>query len=64
MFDLREFVKQGFSDAVDIGDNRLLRLTAAGWYDKGVLTEDDLAEIGAAIDAKSCAYVAEQEGEA
>ena len=64
MFNLREFVKQGFSDAVDIGDTPLLRLTAAGWHDKGVLTEGDLAEISAAIDAKNCAYVAEQEGEA
>ena len=53
MFDLRGFVKQGVSDAMDIGDNRLLRLTAAGWYDKGVLTKDDLAEIDAAIDAKN-----------
>jgi hypothetical protein len=28
-------------------------LNAVGWLEKGVLTEDDLAEINAAIDAKN-----------
>lgn len=28
-------------------------LNAAGWHEKGVLTEDNLAEIQAAIDSKN-----------
>ncbi len=40
MFNFGAFLKNGF-------------LNAAGWHEKGVLTEDDLAEIQAAIDAKN-----------
>lgn len=51
MFSLREFVKSGFLKAVGkLADYQII-LNAAGWLEKGVLTEDDLAEISAAIDA-------------
>ena len=52
MFSLREFVKQGLLDAIGkLGDYQVI-LNAAGWHDKGVLEEDDLAEIQIAIDAQ------------
>ena len=49
MFDLRNFLKKGFLDAVGAMPDYKLILNAAGWYDKGVLTADDLAEIENAI---------------
>lgn len=53
MFNLREFLKRGFMDAVGKMADYQLILNAAGWLDKGVLTEEDLAELQAAIDAKN-----------
>lgn len=53
MFSLREFVKKGLLDAVGKMADYQVILNAVGWYDKGVLTEDDLAEIQAAIEAKN-----------
>lgn len=50
MFSLREFVKKGFLDAVGKMANYQIILNAAGWQEKGVLTEDDLSEINDAID--------------
>lgn len=48
-FNLREFVKRGLVDAVgNMADYQVI-LNAAGWHDKGVLTEDDLAEINALV---------------
>lgn len=52
MFSMREFVKDGFLKAVGKMADYQIILNAAGWHEKGVLTEDDLAEIGAAIQAK------------
>ncbi|MGN0592908.1 MAG: hypothetical protein ACI4JQ_06660 [Ruminococcus sp.] len=51
MFNLREFVKSGFLKAVGKMADYQIILNASGWLEKGVLTEDDLAEISAAIDA-------------
>lgn len=48
-FELREFIKKGFIDAVGKMPNYQIILNAAGWHEKGVLTEDDLAEINAVI---------------
>lgn len=45
MFNLREFVKKGFLDAVGQMPNYQIVLNATGWYEKGLLTEEDLAEI-------------------
>lgn len=49
MFSLRVFIKKGLLDAVGKMSNYQVILNAAGWLDKGVLTEDDLAEINTAI---------------
>jgi len=49
MFSLREFLKKGFIGAVGHMADYQIILNASGWMDKGVLTEEDLAEINAAI---------------
>ena len=59
MFSLREFVKKGFLDAVGKMANYQIILNAAGWHEKGVLTEDDLSEINNAIES----YIPEKEKE-
>lgn len=53
MFSLREFIKKGLLDAVGKQADYWVILNAAGWLEKGVLTEDDLAEIQTAIDEKN-----------
>lgn len=52
LFILREFIKRGLLDAVGKMADYQIILNAAGWLEKGVLTEDDLAEIQEAIDAQ------------
>ncbi len=52
MFCLRDFVKIGFVKAVGKMADYQIILNAAGWLEKGVLTEADLAEIQAAIDSQ------------
>ena len=52
MFSLRNFVKTGFLKAVGKMSDYQIILNAAGWNEKGVLTEDDLAEIQSAIEAQ------------
>ena len=59
MFSLREFVKKGFLDAVGKMADYQIILNAAGWHEKGVLTEDDLSEINNAIES----YITEKEKE-
>lgn len=59
MFSLREFVKKGFLDAVGKMADYQIILNAAGWHEKGVLTEDDLSEINNAIES----YILEKEKE-
>ena len=49
MFNLRNFIKTGLIKAADSMADYQIILNAAGWLEKGVLTEDDLAEIEAAI---------------
>lgn len=61
MFSLREFVKRGFLSAVgNMADYQII-LNAAGWLEKGVLTEDDLLEIQTAIDARDLADAEEED---
>ncbi|MBR3569851.1 MAG: hypothetical protein IKN96_03480 [Oscillibacter sp.] len=60
MFSLREFIKKGFLDAVGRLPDYQVVLNAAGWCDKGVLAQDDLAEIQAAIDAHNAAATVPQ----
>jgi len=45
MFSLKEFLKEGFIKAVGKMADYQIILNAAGWYDKGVFDETDLAEI-------------------
>lgn len=60
MFNLREFIKNGFLKAVGKMADYQIILNAAGWLEKGVLDESDLAEIQTAIDAQ---YTVETENE-
>jgi hypothetical protein len=57
MFKLRDFIKRGLFDAVGKMADYQVILNATGWYEKGVLLEDDLAEISARIEAQ---YVTEE----
>lgn len=45
MFNLREFVLKGLKQAVGHEAEYKIRDVAAGWLDKGVLLEADLAEL-------------------
>lgn len=50
MFILKDYIKKGFLEAIGkMGDYQII-LNSAGWFEKGVLTEEDLAEIQSAID--------------
>lgn len=51
-FTLSGFIKRGLIAAVGRMADYQIILNAAGWLEKGVLTEEDLAEIQAAIDAQ------------
>ena len=53
MFSLKEFIKKGLLDAIGKMADYQVILNAVGWFEKGVLTEEDLAEIQTAIDAKN-----------
>ena len=52
MFSLKEFVKSGLLKAVRKMADYQVILNAAGWLEKGVLDETDLAEIDTAISAQ------------
>ena len=52
MFSLRDFVKNGLIKAVGKMADYQVILNAAGWLEKGVLEESDLAEIQAIIEAQ------------
>lgn len=60
MLSFKDFVKSGFLRAVGRMADYQIILNAAGWLEKGVLTEDDLAEIQTAIEAQ---YQTEAENE-
>ena len=53
MFSLAKFIKNGLLDAVGKMADYQVILNAAGWYEKGVLNEGDLAEIQAKIENKN-----------
>lgn len=63
MFNLREFVKKGFLAAVGRMAEFQIRLNAAAWLEKGVLTEDDLSEIEARLAARAAAEQTETEAD-
>jgi hypothetical protein len=52
MFTLKDFIKKGLLNAVGKMADYQIILNAAGWLEKGVLTEDDLMEINSAIEAQ------------
>ena len=56
-FTLKNYIKRGLLSAVGSMADYQIILDSAGWMEKGVLTEDDLMEIQAAIDAQ---YVVEE----
>lgn len=58
MFSLKDFIKNGLLKAVGKMADYQIILNAAGWFEKGVLLEEDLAEINAAIEAQ---YLTEEE---
>ena len=60
MFNLGSFIKGGLIAAVGKMADYQIILNAAGWFEKGVLTETDLAEIQAAIDEKNAKIEAER----
>lgn len=60
MFNLGAFIKGGLIAAVGRMADYQIILNAAGWFEKGVLTETDLAEIQSAIDEKNARIEAER----
>lgn len=57
MFSLKEFIKKGLLNAVGRMADYQVILNSAGWMEKGVLDESDLAEINAKIEAQ---YITEE----
>ena len=53
MFSYRNFLMQGFRNAVGKMQDYQIILNANGYYEKGVLTEEDLAELQELINAKN-----------
>ena len=61
MFNYRNFLMTGFRSAVGHMADYQVILNANGYYEKGVLTEDDLSELQALIEEKNAAAEAEDE---
>lgn len=53
MFNYREFLMTGFKNAVGKMADYQIIFNANGYYEKGVLTEEDLAELQSMINAKN-----------
>ena len=51
-FTLKNYIKSGLIAAVGKMADYQIILNSAGWMEKGVLSEEDLADIQAAIDAQ------------
>ena len=51
-FTLKNYIKRGLITAVGKMADYQIILNSVGWMEKGVLSEDDLADIQAAIDAQ------------
>ena len=52
MFNFKEFIKNGLIKAVGRMADYQVILNAAGWFEKGVLEESDLADIQLAINSQ------------
>ena len=53
MFSMHDFIMQALLDAVGKMADYQVILNAAGWQQRGVLTEEDLAILQTAIDEKN-----------
>ena len=53
MFNYREFLMTGFKNAVGKMADYQVIFNANGYYEKGVLSEEDLAELQQMIDEKN-----------
>lgn len=60
MFSLREFLKKGFLKAVGSMPTYKIILNATGWYEKEVLTLEDLEEISKAIEEYEKSLIVEE----
>lgn len=63
MFSLSNFIKDGFLKAIGNKPDYEIKLKSADWFAKGVLTEEDLAEIETAIESKNTEFLKEEESE-
>ena len=61
MFNLKDFIKKGLLGAVGKMADYQVILNAAGWLEKGVLSEEDLAEINVTIESQYAIEVTEEE---
>ena len=61
MFSLSKFVYDGLISAIGRMEDFKIMLNAAGWHDKGVLSQDDLEAIEKALVAYNEEVKAEQE---
>lgn len=59
-FTLKNYIKRGLIAAVGKMADYQIILNSVGWMEKGVLSEEDLADIQAAIDAQ---YVVDEPAE-
>ena len=53
MFNLRNYIKQGYLDAVGKMPDFWIIINSTGYFEKGVLLQEDLAEINAKIEEKN-----------
>lgn len=53
MWNFREWILQGYKDAVGKMQDYQIILNATGYYEKGVLLEEDLAELQELINTKN-----------
>ena len=53
MYSLREFVKKGLIAAIGVQADYWVMLTAANWFQKGILLNEDMIEIQELIDEKN-----------
>ena len=61
MFSYRNFLMTGFRNAVGKMADYQVILNANGYYEKGVLTEDDLSELQDMINEKNTPVEVEEE---
>ena len=64
MFNYRGFLMQGFKNAVGKMADYQIIFNANGFYEKGVLTENDLSELQELINGKNIAVEMAEEAEA